>query len=80
MDSGASRHMTGYRCGLTDLTKHKYSIEVEMGDETSYSIQGIESTSFRLDSNTDLKITEILYIPDIKKNVLLVLHLEDKGF
>lgn len=80
VDNGASRHMTGYRCALTDLTEHKSSIEVEMGDETSYSIQGIGSTSFRLDSSTDLKITEILYVPGIKKNLLSVSALEDKGF
>ena len=80
VDSGASRQMMGYHCALTDLTEHKCSVEVEMGDETSYSIQGIGSTSFRLDSGTDLKITEILYIPGIKKNLLFVLALEDKGF
>ena len=80
VDSGASRHMMGYRCALTDLTEHKSSIEVEMGDETSYSIQGIGSTSFRLDSSTNLKITKILYVPGIKKNLLSVSSLEDKGF
>ena len=72
--------MMGYCCALTDLTEHKTSIEVEMGDETSYSIQGIGSTSFRLDSSIELKITEILYVPSIKKNLLSVSALEDKGF
>ena len=80
MDSGASRHMTGYRCALIDLTEQKSSVEVEMGDETTYSIQGIGSTSFRLGSDTNLKITEILYVLGIKKNLLLVSALEDKGF
>ena len=80
VDSGASRHMTGYRCALTDLTEHKTSVEVEMGDETSYSIQGIGSTLFSLDSGTELRTTEILYVPGIKKNLLSVSALEDKGF
>ena len=79
VDSGASRHMMSYRCALTDLTEHKTSVEVEMGDGTSYSIQGIGSTSFRLDFGTNLKITEILYVPGIKKNLLSVSALEDKG-
>lgn len=80
VDSGASRHMTGYRCALTDLTEHKSSVEVEMGDETTYSIRAIESTSFRLDSGTNLKIIEILYVPGINKNLLSVSALKDKGF
>ena len=80
VDSGASRHMTGYRSALTYLTEQKSSVEVEMGDETTYSIRGIGSTSFRLDSGTNLKITEILYVLGIKKNLLSVLALEDKGF
>ena len=71
--------MTGYRCALTDLTEHKTSVEVGMGDETSYSIQGIGSTLFSLDSGTELKITEILYVPGIKKNLLSISNLEDKG-
>ena len=70
--------MMGYRSALTDLTEQKSSIEVEMGDETTYSIQGIGSTSLRLDSDTDLKITKILYVPGIKKNLLLVSALEDR--
>ena len=51
-----------------------------MGDEATYLIQGIGSSSFQLDSGTNLKITEILYVPDIKKNLLSVSALEDKGF
>ena len=33
-----------------------------------------------MDSGTNLKITKILYVPCIKKNLLLVSALEDKGF
>ena len=61
------------------MTK-KYYVEVEMGDEATYSIQGNGSTSFPLDSSTTLKITEILYVPSIKKNLLSVSALEDKVF
>jgi hypothetical protein len=62
------------------LTEKKSFVEVEMGDEATYSIQGIGSTSFQLDSDTTLKITKILYVPGIKKNLLSVSALKDKGF
>ena len=80
VDSGASRHMTGYRSALTNLTEQKSSVEVKMGDETTYSIRGIGSTSFQLVSGTNMKITEILYVPGIKKNLLSISALEDKRF
>ena len=79
VDSGASRHMMGYHSALTDLMEQKSSIEIEMGDETTYPIQGIGSTSFQLDSGTNLKLTDILYVPGINKHLLSVSSLEDKG-
>ena len=72
--------MTGYRSSLTYLTEKKSFVEVEMGDQTTNSIQGVGSTSFQLNSDTNLKLTEILYVPGIKKNLLSVSALEDKGF
>ena len=80
VDTRASVHMPAYRSALTNLTKQKSPIEVEMGDEATYSIQRIGSTSFQLDSDTNLKITKILCVPGIKKNLLSVSALEDKGF
>ena len=56
VDSGDSKHMIGYRSALTNLTGKKSFVEVEMGDEATYSIQGIGSTSFQLDFGTNLEI------------------------
>ena len=70
VDNVTSRDMTGYHSALTDLTEDKSSVEVEMGDENTYTIQGIGSTSFQLDSDTNLKLTYILYVLGIKKNLL----------
>ena len=46
VDSGDSRHITGYHSALTDLTEKKAFVEVKMGDAATYSIHGIGSTSF----------------------------------
>ena len=81
VDSGASRHMTGYRCALTNLTEHKTSVEVEMGDETYlFNLRDWIYFMFSWIPVQNLKITEILYVPGIKKNLLPVSTLEDKGF
>ena len=79
VDSGASRHMIGYRSALTDLTEKKSSVHVELGDDGTYVIQGVGSTSFLLDFGIVLHIEEILFVPGLKKNLLSISTLEHKG-
>lgn len=43
-------------------------------------IRGIGSTSFQLDSGIVLDIEEILFVRGLKKNLLSISALEDKGF
>ena len=59
MDSGASRHMTGNHEYLTSHTK-KFTIQVELGDDSTYKIEGVGSTSLQLDSGTVLHIDDVL--------------------
>jgi hypothetical protein len=53
---------------------------VELGNDASYAIKGIGSTSFQLESRATLHIEEILYIPGLKKKCISVVDLEDKGY
>jgi hypothetical protein len=45
----------------------------------SYAIKGTGSTSFQLDSRFMLHIEDILYVPELTKNLISVVILEDKG-
>jgi hypothetical protein len=72
--------MTGYLSALTELTEKKSFVHVELGDDATYAIQGVGSTSFQLDSSIVLHIEEILFVPRLKKNLLSISTLEDKGF
>ena len=78
VDSGASRHMTGNHGALTSYRK-KFTTQVELGDDSIYKIEGVDSTSLQLDSGTVLHIDDSLYVPGLKKNLLSVAGLEDKG-
>ena len=80
MDGGASRHMTGYKSTLTDFWKKPFTVQVELGNDASYEIKGVGSTSFLLDSSTILHINDILYVSGLKRNLLSVGVLEDKGY
>ena len=79
VDSGASRHMTGYKSALTNLKEKKFFVEVELGDNATYEIKGVGSASFQLNCG-GLHIEEILLVPGLKKNLISIVVLEDKGF
>jgi hypothetical protein len=80
VDSGASKHMTGYKEILSYFETKPFAEQVELGDEKCYNIEGVGSISFRLEYGARLHVDEVLYAPVIKKNLLLVATLEDKGY
>ena len=71
--------MTVFCEALTNY-KTKFTTRVELGDDTIYEIEGVGLTSIQLDSETILHIEDILYVPGLEKNLLLVAGLEDKGY
>jgi hypothetical protein len=46
VDSGASKHMTGYNNILSNFRKRTFSDHVELGDDRSCMIEGMGSISF----------------------------------
>ena len=60
VDSGASRHMTGNRGALTSYRKKKFTTQVELGDDSTYKIEGVGSTTLQLDSGMVLHIDDVL--------------------
>ena len=46
IDSGVSKHMTGFRKVLINFKDKKFNVKVKMGDNSTYAIRGIGSTSF----------------------------------
>jgi hypothetical protein len=75
VDSGASKHMTGYNFKTKFFAK-----QVELGDDKCYKIEGVGSISFKLEYGARLHVDEILYVPGLKKNLLSIATLEDKGY
>jgi hypothetical protein len=80
IDSGASRHMTGYSEHLTDLVEKESCLHVVLGDNARYIVEGVGSSSFQLDSDIPLQLSEVLYVPRMKRNLVYVSALEDKGY
>ena len=79
VDSGASRYMTGESKQLHTLSKEPSPHAVELGDNKVYVVRGVGSTSLKLENGSKLHLNNILYVLGLKKNLLSISCLEDKG-
>jgi hypothetical protein len=80
VDSGASKHMTCFKQNLVNYRDEKFNVKVELGDDGTYAIKGVGSTSFQLQSGNLFHVEEIIYVPGLKKNLILVSVLKSKGY
>jgi hypothetical protein len=80
IDSGGSRHMIGLRNHLTHFVKKETHLHVVLGDDARYNVRGVGTSTFQLDSNMHLKLEEVLYVPGMKRNLVSISALEDKGY
>jgi len=67
IDGGASRHMTGHSYQLKTLSKGKYAYSMELGDNKSYPVKGIGSTSIKLEDGSNIHLNNILFVPNLHK-------------
>jgi hypothetical protein len=79
IDNGASCHMTGVREHLTDLTQIG-DLEVVLGDDRVVKAVGSGTVSFQRESLPPMLLREVLYVPGLKKNLILVSAIEERGY
>eukprot|EP00253_Pinus_taeda_P030511 PITA_30511 len=80
LDSGASFHMIGDRYLFSDLDEKDLGVHIEMGDDGRYSATGIGTISFERESGKPFILKEVMHVPGLKKNLISVAMLEDKGY
>jgi hypothetical protein len=80
VDSGASKHMTRFQSSLTNLTEKSSSLQVELGDDSRHAVKGVGEASYQLDSGNSISIKDVLFVQGLKKNLLSISFLEDRGF
>jgi hypothetical protein len=68
-----------YKEIFSDFKTKYFAEQVELGDDKCYNIEGVGSIS-KLESRARLHVDEVLYVLGLKKNLLLVETLEDKGY
>ena len=79
VDSGASKHMTGFKHSFTHMAKENSPHKVKLGDACQYSIKGVGEASYKIDSGKFIKMKDVLYVPGLKKILLSISSLDVKG-
>ena len=80
LDNGASFHMTGDQDLFTDLDEKDLGVHIEMGNDGRYNATGIGTISFKRESGKPFVLKEVMHVPGLKKNLISVVMLEDKGY
>jgi hypothetical protein len=80
LDNGASHHITEARKLLSSLTIKYSGSHVELGDDVEYTVEGEGTILFQLESRGSLEAQDVIYVLDLKKNLLSISSLEDGGY
>ena len=78
IDSGASKHMIGFKESFVRLSKHESPHKVKLGDDYQYPIKSSGESFYKLDSGNSITMKEFLFVPGLKKNLLFISTLDAK--
>jgi hypothetical protein len=78
IDSGASRHMTRDQARLSNLNERKTSYKVELGDKSTYPVEGFGQAFVKLKTCNNVHLSNVLYVPGLENNIVSISCLEDK--
>ena len=79
LDSGASRHMTSNRDWYSSWTPLQEPINVVVGNNARCPAKGTGTISLKATTGETKHLSQVLYVPDLKKNLLSISALTDKG-
>jgi hypothetical protein len=72
--------MTGTRELFESLTETDSDMCVELGMGTKHAVQGTGTIRFQLESKEMLRVTNVLWVPELRRSVLSVSEIEKKGY
>jgi len=80
LDNGASFHMTNDKNLFSTLEEKDLQMCIEMGDDGKYRVSGEGTVVFQREHGSPLTLTNVKYVPSLKKNLVSIIMLEDKGY
>ena len=80
IDSSASRHLIRQKEALSNLIEKETIVEIILGVNATYPGKGVGNVTPQLNKGSTIHLQEVLYVPDLKKNLESILAIEVKGF
>jgi hypothetical protein len=71
--------MMGDKESFIDLEEKDLKMHIEMGDDGKYSENGIGTITFQRESGKTFQLKNVMHVPGLKKNLVSVAMLEDRG-
>ena len=71
--------MTGVREHFSDLRGTEVRIDISLGDDKVVTVVGIDTVAFRRENLPPILFTDVLFVPGMKKNLISVSTLQDRG-
>ena len=78
MDSGASSHMSGKKQWFRNFKESNSGVKVYLGDNSGYEIKGHGDVLVTLPDGKIRNISDVWYVPGIKKNLISVSKITDQ--
>ena len=72
--------MKGDKESFIDLEEKDLRMHIEMGDDGQYNATGIGTITFQRDSGKPFQLKNVMQVPGLKKNLVPVAMLEDRGY
>ncbi|XP_059070303.1 uncharacterized protein LOC131859989 [Cryptomeria japonica] len=72
--------MTGVREYFTKLDEKKLDFSIELGNNSKYHATSVCMVKFQRDSGKPLLVEDMLYVPDMTKNLIFASTLEENGY
>lgn len=79
VDTGCSNHMSGSKSSFSSLDESFHST-VSFGDSSTIEVKGKGDIKIKTKNGTVEIISNVLYVPDLKTNLLSAGQLQEKGY
>ncbi|XP_015582688.1 uncharacterized protein LOC107262284 [Ricinus communis] len=79
MDTGCSNHMCGDK-EISAALDESYRDNVKFGNHTKISVMGKGQVTIRIKENNYQTISSVVFVPDLKTNLLSIGQLQEKGY
>jgi hypothetical protein len=80
VDSGVACHTTGARELFERFTESDSNLYVELGMGTKHAVGRSGTVSFQMELGDRLRVTNVLWVPKLRRSVLSVSAIEKKGY